>query len=107
MTHIRLSWTSGVPAKRGRPFVNYSYPGKGNDGWKRVFLDESKITRAFDDAEEDLSGSPKPSETYSAADMCESPANITAPARYRHPGYVHTYIFDPLPSDKVVEYMFG
>lgn len=45
--------------------------------------------------------------TYSSADMCNSPANITAQAWFIHPGYLHTVLLTGLSPSQTYFYRFG
>jgi len=92
VTGIRVTWTSGVPVEKATPFVEFR--AKGAAVWEVV----------------DAQTRTSPAPTYAASDLCESPANITSPARYRHPGYFHTVILslgEHIAPDQEVEYRFG
>lgn len=47
------------------------------------------------------------STTYSAADMCHAPANITAQQLFRDPGYMHKVILTDLKHSTRYYYQFG
>ncbi|DAZ95963.1 TPA: hypothetical protein N0F65_009264 [Lagenidium giganteum] len=45
--------------------------------------------------------------TYTASDMCHSPANITGQAWFRDPGYMHKVVLTGLDHDQRYFYRFG
>ncbi|KAF1336556.1 Calcineurin-like phosphoesterase, partial [Globisporangium splendens] len=47
------------------------------------------------------------STTYTAADMCEAPANITSQVWFRDPGFMHKVFLRGLASGKMYFYQFG
>ena len=47
------------------------------------------------------------SDTYTAADMCEAPANLTELGKFQSPGYLHTVVLNELKSNQVYAYRVG
>lgn len=111
-TNVRVSWTSGVEMEKGQPFVEFSSSKTSSDKTKSKKTKWSKWTRVYQEPQEVNKPSstydePVAASTYSANMMCEAPANVSAPAKFRHPGHVHSMVLPDLPPDTLIQYRFG
>jgi Purple acid Phosphatase, N-terminal domain/Calcineurin-like phosphoesterase len=52
-------------------------------------------------------GTVKSTDTYTAADMCQAPANETGPGKFQSPGYLHTLQLTDLLANTVYYYKVG
>lgn len=103
---MRIAWVSGQDSQSHHddgeqhhssystttPFVEY--------GWS---LDPSSGEPSYDHR----SVQTGPSSSYTADDMCCSPATVDAPGRWRHPGFIHSVLMDGLPFGKEIYYRYG
>jgi len=94
-TAIHLAWTPD-PTKLTVQYVT------GSAGTPVVEYDELPLKK--DRLSFRVEGT---SDTYTASDMCEAPANLTELGKFQSPGYLHTVVLNELKPNQVYAYRVG
>jgi Calcineurin-like phosphoesterase/Purple acid Phosphatase, N-terminal domain len=90
---ILIQFTTGSTSMKGTPVVEFN-----------EFIPPTTTTTHRRSSNKKVLGT---TDTYTANEMCQEPANITGPGRFVSPGNLHTVVLDELLSNTAYEYRVG
>jgi Calcineurin-like phosphoesterase/Purple acid Phosphatase, N-terminal domain len=102
-----VRFATGAPGKPVAQYFKISKQRRANH-WNH---DLGEVDAVDDDIVERDHASTKQvtgeSDTYTASDMCQAPANETAPGKFYPPGYLHAVVLAELEPNTLYEYKVG